>query len=60
MALPTVAHEAVAAGRSQTLLAAALAAMLGVALLYVSGFAQPHALHDATHDSRHSFAFPCH
>jgi len=46
-----------------------LAARLGVALvlaalgsfiLFGVGFAQPSALHETAHDSRHSFAFPCH
>lgn len=36
------------------------AAILGVVLLYCMGFAQPKFLHDAAHDVRHSFAFPCH
>tara|TARA_B100000676_G_scaffold310423_1_gene376923 strand:+ start:12981 stop:13292 length:312 start_codon:yes stop_codon:yes gene_type:complete len=35
-------------------------AMLGVFLLYGVGFAQPDVLHNAAHDGRHSFAFPCH
>ena len=38
----------------------ALALLLGLFLLYGAGFAQPHILHNAAHDSRHSFAFPCH
>lgn len=41
--------------------APALAAiLLGALLLYGVGFAQPTAIHDAAHDSRHSLAFPCH
>lgn len=40
---------------------AALAALLfGVILLFGAGFAQSEALHNAAHDGRHSFAFPCH
>ena len=39
----------------------AIAAMvLGVVLLFGAGFAQPEALHAATHDVRHAFAMPCH
>jgi cobalt transporter subunit CbtB len=34
--------------------------LLGAFLIYGAGFAQPQALHDAAHDGRHSFAFPCH
>jgi cobalt transporter subunit CbtB len=37
-----------------------VALLLGVFLIYGVGFAQPAALHNAAHDGRHSFAFPCH
>ena len=60
MAESIVARDATSASRSETVMAAALAAMLGIALVYVTGFSQPLALHDAAHDTRHSFAFPCH
>ena len=46
--------------RSQTLLAAASAALLGALLLWGVGFAPLAALHNAAHDTRHSMAFPCH
>lgn len=36
------------------------AAILGIALLFVSGFAQADALHKSTHDTRHATGFPCH
>jgi cobalt transporter subunit CbtB len=32
----------------------------GLAIVYVVGFAGPHAIHEAAHDSRHSLNFPCH
>ena len=48
------------ASRLGTLASAMLAAMLGVAILYGVGFAQPAALHNAAHDGRHGIAFPCH
>lgn len=35
-------------------------ALMGLALVFVAGFAQPELLHNATHDARHAFAFPCH
>ena len=35
-------------------------ALLGVFLLIGVGFAQPDILHNAAHDARHAFAFPCH
>lgn len=40
--------------------AALVAALLGAFLLLGSGLAQPQALHNAAHDARHAFAFPCH
>jgi cobalt transporter subunit CbtB len=48
------------ASSSQTLLAALGAMLLGSVLLFGVGFAQSPMLHDAAHDGRHSFAFPCH
>ena len=44
----------------QRLTAALLAATLGLALVFVAGFAQPAALHNAAHDWRHAHNFPCH
>lgn len=49
-----------AVARSQTVHAAVLAALIGLGIVYLVGFAQPSLLHNATHDSRHSLAFPCH
>ena len=40
--------------------AAALALLLGVFLIYGVGFAHADLLHNAAHDGRHAFAFPCH
>jgi cobalt transporter subunit CbtB len=39
---------------------AAVAGMLGMVFLYGVGFAQVDAVHNAAHDGRHSFSFPCH
>jgi cobalt transporter subunit CbtB len=39
---------------------AALAALLGVFLLWGVGFSHIGAFHNAAHDTRHSNAFPCH
>ena len=51
-------------GRSETIkekiLAATLAGMLGIGLVYFAGFAETSALHNAAHDGRHSAGFPCH
>lgn len=46
--------------RSETLLAAAMAALLGAFLLWGVGFSHIMAVHNAAHDVRHSMAFPCH
>jgi len=36
------------------------AILLGLVLIYGAGFAGPSVLHNAAHDGRHAFAFPCH
>ncbi len=33
---------------------------LGLFMVWGIGFAQSQTLHDAAHDTRHSFTFPCH
>ena len=40
--------------------AALVAGLLGAFILLGTGFAGANALHDAAHDERHAFAFPCH
>ena len=37
-----------------------VAVALGVALVYLVGFAGSHSIHSAAHDARHSLNFPCH
>ena len=47
--------------RSAGSLAAPLAALLlGALILLATGFASIPIAHNAAHDARHSFAFPCH
>ncbi len=36
------------------------AALLGLSIFMVVGFAPLEVIHNATHDSRHSTGFPCH
>ena len=36
------------------------AVLAGVFLILFAGFAEATVLHDAAHDTRHAFAFPCH
>jgi len=38
----------------------AAAAILGMVVLMGAGFAPMDVAHNAAHDTRHSFAFPCH
>ena len=44
----------------ERLTAALVAILLGTFLVLGAGFAPIPAVHDAAHDSRHAFAFPCH
>ena len=46
------------AGISAGLLSVTL--LLGVALVFLTGFAHSETLHNAAHDTRHALAFPCH
>jgi cobalt transporter subunit CbtB len=58
--MSTQVQPAALAVPSQRLLAIAMALTFGVALLFVSGFAEPSILHNAAHDWRHAHNFPCH
>lgn len=54
-------HAPLRTGALGDRVAAALAAVLvGAALLFATGLADANLLHDAAHDARHGFAFPCH
>jgi cobalt transporter subunit CbtB len=48
------------ATRSKTLIAASMAAFLGVFMIWGVGFSHIAAAHNAAHDTRHSNGFPCH
>jgi cobalt transporter subunit CbtB len=53
-------HIVAAGQRTQTIIAAALALIFGLGLVYTTGFAHPSAIHNAAHDTRHALSFPCH
>lgn len=53
-------ERSAATSRAEMALPVVLALLLGTFLVYGAGFAHPEALHNAAHDSRHAFAFPCH
>ena len=36
------------------------ALLLGLGLIFLTGFAYPEVIHNAAHDTRHSMVFPCH
>ena len=42
------------------ILPATFVAILGLALITLTGHVQASALHDAAHDVRHATGFPCH
>lgn len=46
--------------RTEVLVAAGVAAVLGVIILFGVGFAGPDLVHNAAHDTRHSINAPCH
>ena len=50
----------VSSARHEALSGAAMAAVLGVFLIWGVGFSHIDVFHNAAHDTRHSNAFPCH
>lgn len=48
------------AKRHAALIPALAAIALGFVFVFGTGFVQISAVHNGAHDSRHSFAFPCH
>lgn len=54
--IPKAASVAIPSKVSASLCAVAL----GLALIFLAGFAEVDAMHDAAHDARHSAALPCH
>ena len=45
---------------SSRIVAGCAAVLLGFAVFFLTGFAAPEAIHNATHDTRHSLGLPCH
>jgi cobalt transporter subunit CbtB len=58
--IPEIVQGTRAASGLSRWIAPLCAAVLGLALVYLAGFARAEALHDGAHDSRHSASFPCH
>ena len=45
---------------SERFAAGLVSAVLGLVFVAGVGFAGPQLIHDAAHDTRHAFTFPCH
>ncbi len=60
LAVASMISSAGAARSTAALLPAVLALLLGAFLVIGAGFASIPIAHNAAHDARHSFAFPCH
>jgi cobalt transporter subunit CbtB len=58
--ISTLAVSTKAAPATAVLLPAVFAILFGLVLVYGVGFANPMTIHNAAHDARHAFAFPCH
>jgi cobalt transporter subunit CbtB len=56
----TATHVTGLGEKSNAAYAAFAAILLGVVLVAGTGFAGSNVLHNAAHDARHAFAFPCH
>ena len=46
--------------RSEAVRAALVTLVLGLGLVFLTGFSHPEVIHNAAHDVRHSLSFPCH
>ncbi len=61
MTSKTIALKQTAMALDSSRIAPAVAAlMVGAFLLLGAGFAHSNTIHNAAHDARHAFAFPCH
>ena len=60
MTTSTVSPSSVRASVTGAVLSAVFANLLGGFFIFGVGFAGPMAIHNAAHDGRHAFAFPCH
>jgi len=59
MSTSTLTHSSTTT-LSHRLVSAVGASLLGMLLIYFAGFSHIDAVHNATHDTRHSAGFPCH
>ena len=57
---PTTQTVAPAQTRSTVIATAAFAMLFGIFLVYGAAFGNSEIVHNAVHDARHAFSFPCH
>lgn len=60
MSTSATLQTATTASTSESTRAIVIAALLGLGLVFITGFAPAMALHNAAHDFRHTQNFPCH
>ncbi|MCE4222245.1 CbtB-domain containing protein [Methylobacterium sp. C25] len=60
MSTSATLQTATTASASESTRAIVIAALLGLGLVFMTGFAPAMALHNAAHDFRHTQNFPCH
>ncbi|MEC9347920.1 MAG: CbtB domain-containing protein [Pseudomonadota bacterium] len=60
MTTKTARTQDLVSDRARAVPAAIAALLFGAFLVFGAGLAQSSTLHNAAHDGRHSFAFPCH
>jgi cobalt transporter subunit CbtB len=58
--LAAPATRSLSAAAGGRLWAAVIAGLMGLLVLYGAGFANSATIHNAAHDARHAFGFPCH
>ena len=58
--MSTATPTATAATTATGLVPIALAALIGLGIIVVTGHVQADTLHAAAHDMRHTTGFPCH
>jgi cobalt transporter subunit CbtB len=56
----TISSSAATVDHVAILVPVMLAVLLGASLLFGTGLSTISAAHNAAHDARHAFAFPCH
>ena len=60
LSIEITATQTDVSGRAGVVLWATFAVAFGAFLVFGAGLANPSAIHDAAHDTRHALSFPCH